>query len=157
MGGVSGASGAGTTPSRKGHNGGVRTTGMPFGDTAKKVQRLSTLAEQTYEKINQLVSQLQDLRERVESTSDQLDTMDRELAEQRAIVEALAAEQGVDVDEIVAQVEEERGESAESDEATESPEAEAAEGADSGDGSTSGSGDETDASGGGDSSTNDGT
>jgi len=80
---------------------------MPFGDTAKKIQRLSTIAEQTYEKINQLVSQLQDLRERVESTSDQLDSMDRELAEQRAIVEALAAEQGVDVDEVVAQVHEE--------------------------------------------------
>ncbi|PSP48921.1 hypothetical protein BRC67_11845 [Halobacteriales archaeon QH_3_68_24] len=59
---------------------------MPFGDTAKKIQRLSTLAE------------------RVESTSDQIESMDRELAEQRAIVEALAAEQGVDVDEIVAEV-----------------------------------------------------
>ena len=77
---------------------------MPFGDTAKKIQRLSTLAEQTYEKLNQLVSQLQDLRERVESTSDQIESMDRELAEQRAIVEALAAEQGVDVDEVVASV-----------------------------------------------------
>ncbi|PSP68986.1 hypothetical protein BRC70_07370, partial [Halobacteriales archaeon QH_6_68_27] len=48
--------------------------------------------------------QLQDLRERVESTSDQIESMDRELAEQRAIVEALAAEQGVDVDEVVASV-----------------------------------------------------
>lgn len=76
---------------------------MPFGDTAKKVQRLSTIAEQTYEKLNQLVAQLQELRESFESTSEQIESMDRELAEQRAIVEALAEEQGVDVDGLIAE------------------------------------------------------
>jgi hypothetical protein len=60
--------------------------------------------EETYEKLNQLVAQLQDVRDRLESTSEQVESMDRELAEQRAIVEALAAQQGVDVDAVVAEV-----------------------------------------------------
>lgn len=82
---------------------------MPFGDTAKKVQRVTDLAEQLYKKVNYLVEQLGELRERVESTSDQIEAMDRELAEQRAIVEALAAEQGIDVDEVIARAEADHG------------------------------------------------
>jgi len=83
---------------------------MAFGDTAKKLKKLSNTAEKLYAKMNDLVEQLQDLRARVENTSDQIETMDRELAEQRAIVEALAEEQGVDVDGIVAEVEAARAE-----------------------------------------------
>jgi len=78
---------------------------MAFGDTAKKLKKLSNTAEKLYAKMNDLVEQLQDLRARVENTSDQIQTMDRELAEQRAIVEALAAEQGIDVEGVVADVE----------------------------------------------------
>ncbi|QLH83039.1 DUF5798 family protein [Halosimplex pelagicum] len=76
---------------------------MGFGDTAKKIQRVSDIAEKLYERLNQVIEQVQDLKERVESTSDQLDSMDRELAEQRAIVEALAEQQGVDPDAVVAE------------------------------------------------------
>mgnify|MGYP000489457989 FL=1 len=83
---------------------------MAFGDTAKKLKKLSNTAEKLYAKMNDLVEQLQDLRARVEKTSDQIETMDRELAEQRAIVEALAEEQGIDVDGIVAEVEAARAE-----------------------------------------------
>jgi len=83
---------------------------MPFGDTAKKLKKLSNTAEKLYAKMNDLVEQLQDLRSRVENTSDQIESIDRDLAEQRAIVEALAEEQGVDVDGIVAEVEAARAE-----------------------------------------------
>ncbi|WP_436932143.1 DUF5798 family protein [Halosimplex halobium] len=74
---------------------------MGFGDTAKKIQRVTDIAEKLYERLNQVIEQVQDLKERVESTSEQLDAMDRELAEQRAIVEALAEQQGVDVEAVV--------------------------------------------------------
>ncbi|WP_123533402.1 DUF5798 family protein [Halosimplex salinum] len=74
---------------------------MPFGDTAKKVQRVTELAEKLYERVNQIVEQVQEVRERVESTSDQIESIDRELAEQRVIVEALAEQQGVDTDAVV--------------------------------------------------------
>jgi DNA anti-recombination protein RmuC len=76
---------------------------MGFGDTAKKIQRVTDIAEKLYERLNQVIEQVQDLKERVESTSDQLDSMDRELAEQRAIVEALAEQQGVDTEAVVAE------------------------------------------------------
>jgi DNA anti-recombination protein RmuC len=76
---------------------------MGFGDTAKKIQRVTDIAEKLYERLNQVIEQVQDLKDRVESTSDQLDSMDRELAEQRAIVEALAEQQGVDAEAVVAE------------------------------------------------------
>jgi predicted transcriptional regulator len=76
---------------------------MPFGDTAKKVQRVTNLAEELYEKTNQVVAQLQDVRERLESTTEKVDSMERELETQRAIIEALAEQQGVDVESVVAE------------------------------------------------------
>lgn len=76
---------------------------MPFGDTAKKIQRVADIAEKLYERLNQVIEQVQDVRERVESTSDQIEAIDRELAEQRAIVEALAEEQGVDIEGLIAE------------------------------------------------------
>jgi len=83
--------------------GAAEPRGMGFGDTAKKIQRVTDIAEKLYERLNQVIEQVQDLKERVESTSDQLDSMDRELAEQRAIVEALAEQQGVDAEAVVAE------------------------------------------------------
>ncbi|WP_436911538.1 DUF5798 family protein [Halosimplex marinum] len=74
---------------------------MGFGDTAKKIQRVTDIAEKLYERLNQVIEQVQDLKERVQSTSEQLDAMDRELAEQRAIVEALAEQQGIDAEAVV--------------------------------------------------------
>ncbi|MFB6140370.1 MAG: DUF5798 family protein [Halosimplex sp.] len=76
---------------------------MPFGDTAKKIQRVADIAEKLYERLNQVIEQVQDVRERVERTSDQIESMDRELAEQRVIVEALAEQQGVDPETVVAE------------------------------------------------------
>jgi len=98
---------------------------MPFGDTAKKVQKVTQTAEKLYERVNYLVEQLQELRDRVETTADDIESMDRELAEQRAIVEALAEQQGVDVEGVLAhadlpEVESEGGESGGGDAAADS-------------------------------------
>jgi len=75
---------------------------MGFGDTAKKLQKVTSAAEDLYEKMNQLRGQVQSLREEVETTSEQVDDIERDLAEQRALLEALADQQGLDVDAIVA-------------------------------------------------------
>ncbi|MFB6184376.1 MAG: DUF5798 family protein [Haloarculaceae archaeon] len=76
---------------------------MGFGDTAKKIQRLGDVAEQTYEKMNRVVADVQRLREDFESTSERVQRMERDLAEQRAIVEALAERDGVDVESVLAE------------------------------------------------------
>lgn len=78
---------------------------MGFGSTAKKIQKLATIAERTYETLNEVVEDLQRLREDFETTSQRVEGLERELAEQRAIVEALAEREGLDVAELVADVE----------------------------------------------------
>lgn len=75
---------------------------MGFGDTAKKLQKVTSAAEELYEKMNQLRGQVQSLREEVEITSGQVDEIERDLAEQRAILEALAEKEGVDVERVIA-------------------------------------------------------
>lgn len=75
---------------------------MGFGDTAKKLQKVTSLAEESYNRMNELREQLVQLRNEVESTSQQVDRMEHDLAEQRALLEALAETQDLDVETIIA-------------------------------------------------------
>lgn len=79
---------------------------MPFGDTAKKIQQLSNAAEELYGKMNEMREQLQSLKERVEKTDEAIGRMDRELDEQRVILEAIAEEHDIDVEGLVAELDE---------------------------------------------------
>lgn len=74
---------------------------MGLGSTAKKVQRLSTLAEKLYEKVNEILERLSDLTDRVETASEDVQAVRREQREQRAILESIAAEQGIDVPSVI--------------------------------------------------------
>lgn len=78
---------------------------MGLGGTAKKLQKVMDAAEQLYSKMNEVVRELKDVQSDVEDTSEQVDRIERDLAQQRALVEAMAAQQGLDVEEIVAEVE----------------------------------------------------
>ncbi|MFC7076030.1 DUF5798 family protein [Haloarcula halophila] len=71
---------------------------MGLGSTAKKIQKVADIAEDLYAKVTELKTQLQELRGTVEETNDRVDDLDRELAEQRALLEAIADEQGIDVE-----------------------------------------------------------
>jgi TolA-binding protein len=75
---------------------------MGLGGTAKKLQKVASLAEDSYQKMNELREQLAQLRNEVQSTSNQVDGIERDLAEQRALLEALADEQDLDVESIIA-------------------------------------------------------
>ncbi|AXG07264.1 hypothetical protein DU500_12990 [Haloplanus rubicundus] len=77
---------------------------MGLGSTAKKLQQIADMAEDVYARLNQLREQVTETRETVEETKSRVDEMDHELAEQRAIVEALAEREGIDVDAITAEV-----------------------------------------------------
>ena len=76
---------------------------MGLGGTAKKLQKVMDAAEQLYSKMNEVVSELKEVQSDVEATSAQVDRIERDLAEQRALLEAMADQQGLDVDEIVAE------------------------------------------------------
>jgi len=75
---------------------------MGLGSATKKLQKVTSLAEESYKRINELREQLQHLREEVESTSQQVDVIEHDLAEQRALIEALAEKEGIDVEKVVA-------------------------------------------------------
>jgi len=74
---------------------------MGFGSTAKKLQKVADMAEELYTKVNELKAQLQALRGTVEETNERVDGIDQELTEQRALLEALAEQQGIDTDTVL--------------------------------------------------------
>ncbi len=75
---------------------------MGFGSTAKKVQKLADTAEKLYSKLNELREQVAEMREKLDSTSERVERLERENAHQRALLEALAEEEGLDVESIEA-------------------------------------------------------
>lgn len=70
---------------------------MGLGGTAKKLQRMIEMAEQTYNRLNEVREQLNGLRTTVEDTGERVERLEAEQDEQRALLEALAEEQGLDV------------------------------------------------------------
>jgi len=70
-----------------------------LGDAKKKIQRVVDLAEQLYEKVNELNRRIKDTTETVEDTNARVEDLEAELAEQRAILDALAADRDLDVEE----------------------------------------------------------
>ncbi|WP_302081272.1 DUF5798 family protein [Salinibaculum rarum] len=74
---------------------------MGLGGTAKKLQTVMDSAEKLYAKMNEIIGELKSLQQEVEDTSEQVDRLERDLAEQRALVEALAADRDIDVEAIL--------------------------------------------------------
>jgi len=87
---------------------------MGLGSTTKKLQKVADMADDLYTKLNEQKEQLQELRNTVEETSDRVEDIDREQAEQRALLEAIAEEQGLDTDTILTEAVIENAEAAES-------------------------------------------
>ncbi|ELZ82268.1 DUF5798 family protein [Haloferax larsenii] len=75
---------------------------MALGGTAKKLQKVAEMAEDVYKKLNELREQIVEVRETVTETKDRVDRLEAENAEQRAILEAIAEEQGIDLDAVIA-------------------------------------------------------
>ena len=78
---------------------------MGLGSTAKKLQTVAETAEKLYAKLNELREQIQDMRDTLETTNERVEQLETENAHQRALIEALAREEGIDVDEVLADVE----------------------------------------------------
>lgn len=74
---------------------------MGLGSTAKKLQRVTDLAEEVYERLADLRDQIAALRNTVDETSDRVAAIETELDGQRALLEAVAREQGLDPEEIL--------------------------------------------------------
>ncbi|MEF8822202.1 MAG: DUF5798 family protein [Halovenus sp.] len=78
---------------------------MDITGTKNKIQRVIKVAEESYKKINEVIEKIEKLQTDLATTSDQVDHIEMELAEQRALIERLAEEQGLDIEAILADVE----------------------------------------------------
>jgi peptidoglycan hydrolase CwlO-like protein len=76
---------------------------MGLGSTAKKLQTLADTAEKLYARMNDLREQLVETQASVKRSTERLDSLESEVAEQRAILEALARDAGLDVESIAAE------------------------------------------------------
>ncbi|MFC7096529.1 DUF5798 family protein [Halobaculum marinum] len=74
---------------------------MGLGSTAKKLQTVADMAEKLYAKVNEIREQVESMQDSVETTEARVGALERETARQRAVIEALAEQQGVDVDAVV--------------------------------------------------------
>ena len=69
-----------------------------IGGAGKKISTMVDLAEELYERVNDLRARMESMTETVEGTADRVERLEAEVAEQRALVAAIAEEQGIDVD-----------------------------------------------------------
>lgn len=76
-----------------------------LGDATKKIQKLSTLAEKMYKKVNELQTRVEETTRTVNDTSDRVAKLEVELAEQRALLEAIADDHGIDIDDLEPDIE----------------------------------------------------
>lgn len=76
---------------------------MGIGGTAKKLQKVAEMGEELYKRINDLRAQVSEMRETVTATHERVDRLENEVAEQRAILKALAEHEGIDVDALIAE------------------------------------------------------
>ncbi|AUV81682.1 hypothetical protein C2R22_08455 [Salinigranum rubrum] len=76
---------------------------MGIGGTAKKLQKVAEMGEELYKRINDLRAQVAEMRETVTATHNRVDRLEKEAAEQRAILQALAEREGIDVDALIAE------------------------------------------------------
>ena len=75
-----------------------------IGGAGKKISTMVELAEELYERVNDLRARMESMSGTVDETAARVETLEAELAEQRALVEAIAEEQGVDVDAVMESV-----------------------------------------------------
>ncbi|WP_323171540.1 DUF5798 family protein [Natrialba sp. PRR66] len=76
---------------------------MGLGSTAKKIQGLSDRAEAMYKQVQQLQQRITNLEGEVDDTHDTVERIDHQLSEQRQLLLALAEEQGIDGEQILAE------------------------------------------------------
>ncbi|SDY08179.1 DUF5798 family protein [Halobellus clavatus] len=76
---------------------------MGLGGTAKKLQKVTEMAEDVYTRLNDLRDQIIGMRETTQETADRVERLENETAEMRAILETLAENEGIDIDTVTAE------------------------------------------------------
>ncbi|QLD88382.1 hypothetical protein HWV07_04780 [Natronomonas salina] len=85
---------------------------MGLGGATKKLQKVADMGDELYSKINELRDQVLEMRATVQHTHERVQTLENKVDQQGAVIEALAEQEGIDVDTIHTQVAIEEAESA---------------------------------------------
>ena len=75
---------------------------MGLGCTAKKLSKVTEMADEVYQRLNDLRTQLTEMRETTQETHKRVDRLERETAEMRALIEALAENEEIDTERVIA-------------------------------------------------------
>jgi len=75
---------------------------MGLGSTAKKLQALADTAEKLYQRVAELREEVDATRETVTDTNERVRRLETEFAEQRALLDAVAGELDIDIEEVSA-------------------------------------------------------
>ncbi|MEM4782699.1 MAG: DUF5798 family protein [Halalkalicoccus sp.] len=90
---------------------------MGLGSTTKKIQMMADKAEQLYAQLNEVKQQLEDLRVKVDTTHETVTGLEVKHEQNRAILEALAEKEGIDVEQVITEASIEDAESQEAESA----------------------------------------
>lgn len=77
---------------------------MGLGGATKKLQKVADMGDELYSKINELRDQIVEMRATVQHTHERVQTLENKVDQQGAVIEALAEQEGIDVDTIHTQV-----------------------------------------------------
>lgn len=77
---------------------------MGLGGATKKLQKVADMGDELYSKINELREQILEMRETVQDTNERVNALENKVDQQGAILEALAEQEGLNVDELLTQV-----------------------------------------------------
>lgn len=97
-----------------------------LGSTAQKLQTVAEQAEKLYKRMNKLREEVEQTQQAVNETNDRVVAVEDELAEQRAVLYAMAEKQGIDADAVAAEVHIGEAEADETHESVESTDEESA-------------------------------
>ena len=75
---------------------------MGLGSTAKKIQTVADRAEQLYKQLVDVRERVMELEEVAAETGDRVETIETEQEKQRAVLNAIAEQQGIDVEQVLA-------------------------------------------------------
>lgn len=89
---------------------------MGIGTTAKTLQKLADRAESLYKKMSEVREELEHLQRSVEATTTRVARLERSNREERALLEAIAEEHDIDVEQVLTDAAIEEAEPVEGDE-----------------------------------------
>lgn len=77
---------------------------MGLGGATKKLQKVADMGDELYSKINELRDQILEMRETVQDTNRRVNALENKVEQQTAILEALAENEDINVDELLTEV-----------------------------------------------------